>query len=80
MSSDLADDDRHLAEPGLHRRVVAALAGDDLVARAALADDERLDDALLGHRGDELRQVAHDLARLVGVRVQQSIATMRPTG
>ncbi len=40
----LAHDDRHLAQPDLHRRVVAALAGDDLVAAAALPDDERLDD------------------------------------
>ena len=43
---DVADDDRQLVEPGLDGGVVAALAGDDLVARAALPDHERLDDAL----------------------------------
>ena len=66
---DVADDDRQLVQPGLDRGVVAALAGDDLVARAALAHDQRLDDALLGDRRDQLRQVAHGLARLVGIRV-----------
>ena len=56
-------------QAGLDGGVVAALAGDDLVARAALADHQRLDDAFLGDRGDQLRQVAHGLARLVGVGV-----------
>ena len=66
---DVADDDRQLAEAGLDRGLVAALAGDDLEAVAALADDQRLDDPLLGDRGDQLGQVAHDLPRLVRVRV-----------
>ena len=34
---DVADDDRQLAQAGLDRRLVAALAGDDLEALAALA-------------------------------------------
>ena len=51
--------------------VIAPLAGDDLIPRPALADDQRLDNPLLGHRRNQLRQVAHGLARLVGVRVDQ---------
>ena len=68
---DLADDHRQLAQAGPHRRLVAALAGHDLKAVAALADDQRLDDPLLADRGDELRQVAHDLPRLVRVRIDE---------
>ena len=68
---DLADDDRQLAQAGLDRRLVAALAGDDLEALAALPDDQRLDDPLLGDRRDQLRQVAHDLPRLVRIGVDQ---------
>ena len=55
--------------PDLHRRLIAALAGDDLKAVAALPHDQRLDDPLLGDGGHQLGQVAHDLARLVGVRL-----------
>jgi hypothetical protein len=58
-------------EPDLDGGVVAALAGDDLVAAATLPDDQRFDDAFLGDRRHELGQVAHDLARLLRVRVQQ---------
>ena len=36
---------------------------------AALPDDQRLDDALLADRRDQLGEVAHDLARLIGVRI-----------
>ncbi len=36
---DLADDDRDFAQPDLDGGVVAPLAGDDLVAAAALAHD-----------------------------------------
>ena len=36
---DFADDDRHLAQADLHGGVVAALAGDDLVAAQPLPDD-----------------------------------------
>ena len=57
--------------PDWHGGVVAAFAGDDLIARAALADDQRLDDPLFGDRRDELGQVAHGLARLIGVGVDQ---------
>ena len=56
--------------PDLDRGLVPPLAGDDLEPVAALADDERLDDALLGDRRHQLGQVAHDLARLVRVRVE----------
>ena len=41
---DLADHDRQLAQPDLHRCLVAALAGDDLEALAAGPHDQRLDD------------------------------------
>ena len=68
---NLADDDRHVAQADLDGGVVAALTSDDLVAGAALADDQRLDDPLFRHRCHQLRQVAHDLARLIGIRVQQ---------
>ena len=49
--------------------MIAAFAGDDLVARAALADDQRFDNPLFGDRRDQFREVAHGLARLIGVRV-----------
>ena len=39
---DVADDDRQVAEPHLHRRLIAALAGDNLEPLAALARDIRL--------------------------------------
>ena len=67
LSSDFPDDDRHFPEAYLHRRLVAPLAGDDLEARSALSDDERLDDPLLGDRGHQLGEVAHDLAGLIRV-------------
>ena len=66
---DVADDHRQLGDAGTNRRLVAALASDDLVAGAALPDDQRLDDPFLGQRGDQVGQVAHGLAGLVGVGV-----------
>ncbi|MEZ5285448.1 MAG: hypothetical protein R2712_11725 [Vicinamibacterales bacterium] len=66
---DVPHDDRELREAGLDGGVVAALAGDDLVAGALLADDEGLDDALLGDGRDELGQVAHGLPGLVGIGI-----------
>ena len=62
--------DGELAEADLDGRVVAALPGDDLVPAAALPDDERFDDALLGDGRHELREVAHHLAGLAGIRIQ----------
>ena len=38
---------------------------------AALPDNQRLDDAPFRNGGDQLGQVAHDLARLVRIRVQE---------
>jgi hypothetical protein len=67
---DVPDDGRQLDEAGLHRGLIAPLAGDDLEARASLPDDQRLDDPLLLDRRDELGQVAHGLARLVGIGVE----------
>ena len=66
---DVADHRRQLVEPGLDRRLVAALAGDDLEAAGALPDHQRLENSLLGDRRDQLRQVPHHLPRLVGVRI-----------
>ncbi len=68
---DVPHHDGHFAKPRLRRGVVPALAGDDLKTAAALTHDQRLDDPFLGHRGDELRQVAHRLPRLVRVGIQQ---------
>ena len=64
-------DDRNLAETGLHRRMVPALTGDDLQTRPALPDDERFDDALFRDGRDELRQITHNLTRLVRIGVEQ---------
>ncbi len=66
---DVADDGRQFAQADLDRRLIAPLAGDDLEPLAALADDQRLDDALLGDRGHQLREVAHHLPRLVRVGI-----------
>ena len=47
--------------------------------RPAVPDHQRLDDALLGDRGDQLRKVAHHLARLVrGWDRRDSIGPSRP--
>ena len=48
------DDDRDLAKPDLDCRVIAPLAGDDLIPPGPGPDDERFDDSLLGDRGHEL--------------------------
>jgi hypothetical protein len=66
---DLADDDRDVAKADLHGRLVAPLAGDDLEPGSTLADDDRLDDALLGDRRHELRQVPHDLPGLIRIGI-----------
>ncbi len=47
---DVADDDRQLDDSGADGGLVTALAGDDLVALTALADDQGLDNPLLGQR------------------------------
>jgi hypothetical protein len=51
--------------------MVSSLSGDDLKALAAMPDDERFDDALLGDGRHQLREIAHDLARLIRVRIDQ---------
>src|SRR5262249_43359116 len=66
----LADDDWDLANSDLDGRLVASLTGDDLEPAPALSNDDRLDDAFLGNRRHQLRQVAHDLARLVRIGIQ----------
>ena len=67
-------------KPHLHGGLVPALAGDDLEPVAALPDDQRLDDALFGDRRHQLRQVAHDLARLVRVGLDAVDGISRPIG
>src|SRR5689334_17763468 len=64
---DLANDDRELPQPNLHRSLIPALARHDLESTAALPHDEGLDNPLLSDRGHQLRQVAHDLPGLVRV-------------
>ena len=50
----VADDRRHLLEPGLLRGAPAALAGDQLVAAVGEgADEQRLDDAAGLDRGGQ---------------------------
>ena len=66
---DLADDDGDLVEGQPDGRLIAPLAGHDLEAPPSRPDDERLEDALLGNRGHQLRQVAHDLPRLVWIGI-----------
>ena len=51
---DFPDDDREFGKADLDGRLVATLACDDLVAVAALTNDERLDNALLRNRCHEL--------------------------
>jgi hypothetical protein len=68
---DLTDDDRDVPQTDLHRGLVPPLAGHDLKTMSTLSDDDRLDDALFRNRRHQLRQVAHDLPRLVRVRVDQ---------
>jgi hypothetical protein len=69
--ADLADDHGDVAKADLDGGVIPPLAGDDLVAVPARPYDQRLDDALLGDRGHELGQVAHDLPRLLRIRVEE---------
>src|SRR5262245_43929091 len=67
---DLTNDDRDVAEPDLDGCLVSALAGDDLETATTLADDDRLDDAFLGNGRHQLRQIAHDLAGLIWIRIE----------
>ncbi len=66
---DVPDDGRQFPQPDLHRGLVPPFAGDDLKPRPALPDDQRLENALLRDGGDQLRQVAHDLPRLIRVGI-----------
>ena len=60
------------AQPDLDGGLVAPLAGHDLEPVAALAGRRSGSmNALLGDRRHQLRQVAHDLPRLVRVRIDQ---------
>jgi hypothetical protein len=65
----LADDARDLAQPRFDRGAIPSLARDDLEARAARTHEDRLEHSLLAHRRDQLREVAHVLARLIRVRI-----------
>ncbi len=68
---DVANDHGKLMNAGLDGGMVAALAGDNLIPGAALANHQRLDNPLFGDRRDELGQVAHGLPGLVRVRVDE---------
>ena len=76
---DFPDHDRELPKPDAHGRLVAALTGDDLIPAAALPDNQRLDDALLGDRRHELREIAHDLPGLIR-RIDETPLIDRPDG
>ena len=54
-----ADDHGNLPKADLDGGVVPALASNDLEPAGALPHDEWLDDAFLGHRGHQLRQISH---------------------
>ena len=68
---EVADDHRDFVQPRLLRRAPAPLAGDDLVAVAVRADDDRLDQPARRDRGGELveRGLVEMAARLVGMRL-----------
>ena len=65
----LAHDAGHLAQPRLDGRAIAPLSRDDLEPRAARADQDRLEHALLAHGRDQLREIAHVLARLMRIGI-----------
>ena len=57
------------ASPDFDGGAVASLAGDDLETGPARSHEDRLEDALLAHGRDQLRQIAHVLPRLLRVRL-----------
>ena len=81
------DDDRHLAKAGDLRRAQPPLAGNQLVTGEALADQQRLQDAVHPDRVGQLLQGGgiEGTPRLLGVRLDvgdrdlQRVAPPRPT-
>ena len=73
LVGDVPDDDRNFEQAGALGGAPAAFAGDDLVAPAIAADDDRLDDPIGPDGGRELVEpaVVHRRAWLELVRSQQ---------
>jgi hypothetical protein len=63
----VAHDARQLGQTDLDRGAIATLAGDDLEASVHGTHEQGLEDPVLAHRRDQLREVADLLARLAGV-------------
>ncbi|HVT49356.1 MAG TPA: hypothetical protein VHD57_16325 [Vicinamibacterales bacterium] len=64
---NLADNDGQIAQADPNGSLIAPFARHNLKTGSPLSDHERLDDALLADRGHQLRKIAHDLARLIGI-------------
>ena len=64
---DVADDDRHLEQPGPLSGAPAALPRDDLVTLVHFPDDDRLDDAV---RSNRARQLVDPFVVHVGARLE----------
>src|SRR5678815_1455597 len=67
---DLHFDAGDLREPGSLARVITALPGNNLVAAAHLANQDRLEYPLLLDRRDEIAEIAKALSRLMRIHVQ----------
>jgi hypothetical protein len=66
---DVPDDDWQVVEPSPHRRLIPTLAGDDSKPVGSRANHERLQNPLFRNRRDELEEVAHGLAWLMGIGI-----------
>ena len=64
----IAHDAGDLGQARLDRGPVTPLAGDDLEVAAHGAHEDRLQDPLLAHGGDQLAEVSHHVPRLLRVR------------
>ena len=66
-----ADHRRQFPQADLYGRLIPPLARHDLEPAATLTHQQRFENPLLGNRRDQLREVAHHLARLVRVGIEQ---------
>ena len=66
---DVSNYNWHLVQANLYGCLVAPLAGHDLKTAAPLSNDEGLDNALVGNRGHQLREITHYLSGLVWIGV-----------
>ena len=63
----LPHDTGHFGQAGFHGGAVASLTGDDLESPSHGPHEDRFDNALFADRRHQLGQVAHGLARLMGI-------------